>query len=1202
MSEPACPFCTIDTQRIFYGGDVVIGIWDAYPVSDGHALLLPKRHVASWFDATTEERTALVEATAAVRDAILKRNSLQKLPIPNGFNIGVNVGEGAGQTVHHLHVHVIPRYRGDVPDPRGGIRHVIPHRANYLADARMEGAGFVHDAEAASRRTDLPSTIRDRLVIGGRDDALIGPLLENLDRAQQVDIAVAFVLESGVDVIGAHLREVLERGGNVRLLTGDYMDATDPRALRRLLDLEGKGTIERRVFESSSESFHPKAYIFVGRSGSGVAYVGSSNLTRPALTNGIEWNYRVSSADDPSGFGEVTRAFTKLFTHPETRPLDVEWIDAYARRRPLRFSIPIDIAPESPRQGPPANDVQTEALDALKRTRAAGNSAGLVVLATGLGKTYLAALDSNNPQYQRVLFVAHREEILAQAMDTFRWLRPDAHMGFYTGQDKLPDAEVLFASIQTLGRMRHLQGFDRHAFDYVVVDEFHHAAAATYRRLIDYFQPKFLLGLTATPERTDGGDLLALCQENLVYRSDFIDGIRRGLLCPFHYFGVPDEVDYTNIPWRSSRFDEEELTKALATQTRAQNALDQYRAKAGKRTLAFCCSQRHADFMAEFFRNAGLRVASVHSGTSSDPRAGSLEKLREGEIDVAFAVDMFNEGVDVPQVDTVMMLRPTESRLLWLQQFGRGLRNAEAKTHLTLIDYIGNHRTFLLKPQTLFQLAPGDREIDRTLNQVLAGEADLPPGCEVTYDLRAIDIIRGLLRLPKDDEALKTYYEDFRERYGARPRASETFHEGYSPRSARRTYGSWLRFVRNMGDLSTLQAQILETHGTFLDALEITPMVKSYKMVLLLAMLNEDALPGEITIDRLTRAFAQVAERSARLRQDVTVPLDDTGELQRLLEENPIAAWSGGKGTGDVPYFAYDNERFRLAMSVSPDRREAFQELVREIIDWRLAEYLERSVDEAGDRFVCKVSHANNRAILFLPNRVQNPGLPEGWTHVLIDGEDYEANFVKVALNVVRRKGSDANELPGILRGWFGPNAGLPGTDYRVALDRNGSRYVLVPLGRTEQSLQVEPGRSYSREQIPALFGLPFKSSIWQTWFVFQQMRMFLLVTLEKEALEEQFRYRDHFIGPDIFQWQSQNRTMQRGAVGQAIKHHRERGIEVQLFVCRHPKAAGRAAPFVYCGQLQFLDWEGEKPITVRWRLSNPLSERLRELFRVSPA
>jgi hypothetical protein len=382
-----------------------------------------------------------------------------------------------------------------------------------------------------------------------------------------------------------------------------------------------------------------------------------------------------------------------------------------------------------------------------------------------------------------------------------------------------------------------------------------------------------------------------------------------------------------------------------------------------------------------------------------------------------------------------------------------------------------------------------------------------------------------------------------------------------------------------------------------LDALEITPMVKSYKMVLLLAMLNEDSFPGEIEIGRLTQAFAEASGRSSRLRRDVSVSLSDPRALQRLLEENPIAAWSGGEGTGDVKYFAYENGRFRWAINVSPDLHEALQQLVREIVDWRLAEYMERSAPEEADRFVCNVSHAKKQPILFLPDRAQSPELPSGWTDLSIDGESYEGNFAKVALNVVRRRGSDDNELPGILRRWFGPNAGLPGTDFRVALDRSADGYLLVRLGRADEALKLEIGRSYLREQIPAVFGLPFKSALWQTGFVVQQQHMFLLVTLEKKSLGEQFRYRDRFVGPDIFEWQSQNRTTQRSSLGQAIKHHRERQISVHLFVRKHPKQEARAAPFVYCGQLEFLDWEGEKPISVRWRLTTPMSERLQLFF-----
>ncbi|MBM4094555.1 MAG: DEAD/DEAH box helicase, partial [Planctomycetes bacterium] len=328
--------------------------------------------------------------------------------------------------------------------------------------------------------------------------------------------------------------------------------------------------------------------------GEGTAFVGSSNLTWPALQGGVEWNYRVLRADADRGFAEVAAAFEDLFVHPKTRPVDIDWIDAYRERR---GSVPpqrvVEVIEESPEPPPAPHFIQQEALAALKATREAGNEAGLVVLATGLGKTWLAAFDSASEEFRQVLFVAHREEILAQAMQTFRRIRPRARLGLYTGKEKSPDAHVLFASIQTLGRTHHLGQFAREQFDYIVVDEFHHAAARTYRRLIEHFTPRFLLGLTATPERMDGGDLLALCQENLVFRRDLVAGIEAGLLCPFRYFGVPDDVDYSNIPWRSNRFDEEELTKAVATTRRAQDALEQFRQRAGSRTLGFCCSQRH---------------------------------------------------------------------------------------------------------------------------------------------------------------------------------------------------------------------------------------------------------------------------------------------------------------------------------------------------------------------------------------------------------------------------------------------------------------------------------------------------------------------------------------------------------------------------------------------------------------------------------
>ena len=1184
MSHQVCPFCEeLPAERLFYEDELVRGIWDGFPVSPGHALLIPRRHVATWFEAAQEEQLAIVRAMSTARERIEQRFH------PDGFNIGVNVGGAAGQTVFHLHVHIIPRYRGDVPDPRGGVRHVIPSKGNYLS--------------GSDTAPPVPEHLHRCALIQGGDDPLLPHLLANIDGSDRVDVAVAFVLGSGVRRLEAHLRELLGRGGLVRLLTGDYMDVTDPDALLGLLDLEGR--IELRVFESKETSFHPKAYLFYRRDGSGVAYVGSSNLTETALTSGVEWNYRVISSENREGFSDVVGAFEALFHHPSTRALDHAWVAEYRQRRRLRVTEPrpVEVKEESPLPPPAPHEEQLEALEALEVTRRAGNSAGLVVMATGLGKTWLSAFDSSRPEYRRVLFVAHREEILTQAMRTYRRVRPQSVLGHYTGTEKNPAAEVIFASIQTLGRRRHLESFDPRGFDYIVVDEFHHASAATYRRLIDYFKPRFLLGLTATPERTDGGDLLALCQENMVYRCDLFDGIRRGLLSPFHYFGVPDEVDYTNIPWRSSRFDEEALTRAVATHSRAINALEQHRKRAGTRTLAFCCSQKHADFMADFFRDQGVRAVAVHSGEGSAPRATSLERLEAGELDVIFAVDIFNEGLDLPQIDTVMMLRPTESRVLWLQQFGRGLRRAEGKDHLTVIDYIGNHRTFLIKPRTLFELGAGDVEIARALQLIRAGGVDLPPGCEVTYDLEAVDILQGLLRLPKGDEALKLYYEDFREREGVRPRAVGAFHEGYNPRSARKSYGSWFRFVRAMGDLGDSQSRALERYSDLLEALEITPMTKSFKMLVLLTMLNCDRFPGEISVEELVDGFTEMAERSAKLKGDVGPALASRETLQELIENNPVKAWVEGRGTGGAAFFDYRDGVFSSTIDVSAEDREGLQELVRELVEWRLAEYLQRAPDagQADERIVCKVSHAGGRPIIFL-DRNRYSHTPEGWTDVTIEGESYRANFVKVAVNVIQRADSKENELPALIRGWFGPDAGLPGTNFLVAFERSSARYSMTPVNAVKQHDHLELWRSYSREQIPPLFGEQFNRARWQTGFVTLPNHILLLVTLNKTDMEGTFRYEDRFLTPEIFKWQSQNRTSQQSEVGQALRQHHERGIDVHLFIRKEKRtSAGGAAPFIYCGELEFIEWEGECPITIRWRLLSPLPGRLQQLFPFSP-
>ncbi|WP_439813827.1 DUF3427 domain-containing protein [Zavarzinia sp. CC-PAN008] len=701
---------------------------------------------------------------------------------------------------------------------------------DQIGRALAQGArGFRVSTDHGHFRLRLEGSAPAPLLTTGGSDPLLPLLSRKIDGAAKVDLAVAFAFDSGVRLIEPWLEDLLTRGGALRIVVGDYMNVTEPAALYRLLDLGTSGDLDLRVFETGRGSFHPKAWLFRAADAAGSAIVGSSNLSRTALTQGVEWNLHAEGAADA-----VSSAFEALWRHPQVRPLDAAWIGDYAARRAMAAPpSALALAGAGPSEPPPQpHAIQRAALRALEAARDAGAHAGLVVLATGLGKTWLAAFDSQ--PFRRVLFVAHRDEILTQAMATFRRIRPDASFGRYDGTYRDRDAEVLFASIQTLGRPGHLGGFERGAFDYIVVDEFHHAAAATYRSLIGHFAPRFLLGLTATPDRSDGADLMTLCGDRLVFQCDLFDGIEAGLLSPFRYFGVPDAVDYAQIPWRSTQFDPTALEAALATEARAANALDQFMRHRQGPAIGFCCSVRHVEFMAEYFQSAGLRAAAVHSGKTSAPRATSLTQLEHGGLDIIFAVDLFNEGVDIPHVATVLMLRPTESVIVWLQQFGRGLRRLPGKV-LQVVDYIGNHRIFLTKVRALLGAGPGDRSLASRIDELAAGTIDLPPGCAVTYDLQVLENLKALLRPLAGSDEVEAQYRDFRYRHGVRPTASEMGRMGFDP--SRTGHGLWFDFVRDMGD--AVPSAALEANRLLIGRIEQGDTFAADAIAALDAILND---------------------------------------------------------------------------------------------------------------------------------------------------------------------------------------------------------------------------------------------------------------------------------------------------------------------------------------------------------------------------
>lgn len=1020
----ACPFCDLARDRLVWSDELVVAVRDGYPVSPGHTLIVPRRHVATWFDATPDEQRAMFAAIAELR------RQLDDELRPDGYNVGFNAGEAAGQTVMHLHMHVIPRFRGDVDDPRGGVRGVIPGRQKY--DPRAPLAG---DDPFATLRTFVP----------GEERELLPVLQQALRVAREVDIVAAFVQKSGVDLLEHDLIDALERGAAVRVLTGDYLRITHPHALQRLYTLTTRHPgLHVRLFRvADNQAFHPKAYIFV-RGRHGVAFVGSSNLSGSALTRGVEWNLRTTHADALT-FGDVRGRFEALFTASQAAPLTAALVDEYQR------TVRVPPAPEPAAARPQPHVVQQEVLRALAQTRAHGHRRGLVVMATGLGKTYLAAFDLLVQGGRRALFVAHREEILQQAAAAWARVLPDRSIGFLKGDDKRPDADLLFASVHTLARAAHLRGFAPEHFDYVVIDEFHHAAASSYRKLLAHFAPAFLLGLTATPDRMDGAALLELCDDNPVARVGLVEGIARGLLVPFRYHGVRDEIDFAAIPWRSGRFDLAALTAAAATRERAAQALREYRrhAPGRRRALVFCCSQAHADFIAAYFCEHGVAAAAVHTGPSSKPRAASLAALRQGTLEAIVAVDIFNEGLDLPDVDTILMLRPTESPVVFLQQLGRGLRVAAGKQALCVVDFIGNHRSFLAKPQALLALTGHDVGPGDALRRLREGAHELPPGCSIDIATDALDLLDRIARVTPDD-ALKHAYRRLRDALGRRPTARELLGAGVTMRPVVQRYGTWFHFVDALDDLSADEQRVLADHREWFSDLSGTRMQRSSKMIALQALVDLDVLHAEIDVRTLAERCREHLRRDPRLRSELVEHELAGGDLDDFVTRwraMPLGVFHAAEGFSRQ-WFALQGPRFVSRLAVEPADQATFDAMTEELVELRLGEYLQRNQQYA-DKVVpfvapieLLVRHIGGRPILQF-ERARRPDVPDGDTQVAIDDDTVTLHFARTHVGAASERPGGPNVLPERLRRWFGPTAGQPGTRHRVLLTRTPGGWTL---------------------------------------------------------------------------------------------------------------------------------------------------------------
>ena len=685
-------------------------------------------------------------------------------------------------------------------------------------------------------------------------------LIQSMKKAESVDIIVSFLMESGVRMLLKELEHTLKRGAKIRILTGNYLGITQPSALY-LIKRKLGNRADLRFYCEKGRSFHPKSYIFHYADYSEL-YIGSSNISRSALTLGIEWNYRFSSKKDPENYAEFFHTFEDLFENhsiiiddKELKRYSQNWHRPAVTKDLDKYDSEQDTEDTKIKPMYEPRGAQIEALCALEDTRAEGAKKALIHAATGIGKTYLAAFDSKT--YEKVLFVAHREEILKQAAESFRNVRSSEDYGFFTGDEKCTDKSVIFASVATLGKTEYLNEkyFAPDYFNYVVIDEFHHAVNNQYRKIIEYFKQQFLLGLTATPERMDGKNIYEICDYNVPYEISLKDGINKGMLVPFHYYGIYDETDYTKLHIVRGKYAEEELNKTYIGNAYRHDLIYKYYCKYGsKQALGFCCSRKHAEEMAKEFSRRGIPSAAVYSnanGEFSMDRTEAIEKLESGKIKVVFSVDMFNEGVDIPSVDMVMFLRPTESPIVFLQQLGRGLRRSKGKEYLNVLDFIGNYE----KAGRVRYLLTGKSKAEKQTYSP-ADKTNYPDDCFVDFDMKLIDLFAEMDKKQQTiKEQIRNEYFRVKELLGKQPSRMDLFtymdddvYQMAITHSNENPFKKYLEYLNELNELTDEQKSFCQGIGKeFVKLLENTNMTKVYKMPVLMAFYNHGDVRMEVT-------------------------------------------------------------------------------------------------------------------------------------------------------------------------------------------------------------------------------------------------------------------------------------------------------------------------------------------------------------------
>ena len=675
--------------------------------------------------------------------------------------------------------------------------------------------------------TPYTRLIHSELFTGGDVGlSLESELKKEILSSNRIDFLVSFIKFKGIIILERELKEFTERGGQLRVITTTYMGASDYKAIQLLSQL--KNTTVKISYNTGNERLHAKAYLFYRNTGFHTGYIGSSNFSRSALTDGLEWNIKITTNEVSHIIDKFQKTFDSYWQSDDFETFNddihkeklISSLKQGNNSKVSDFSTSFfDIKPYP---------FQEQILEKLEVEREIHNrSRNLIVAATGTGKTIISAFDYKNfklkNQKAKLLYLAHREEILRQSLFAYRGILRDNNFGELWVGGYFPDSyEHVFASVQTLNnRMDELKlKFSPDYFDYIVIDECHHLTANSYRGIINYFEPKVLLGLTATPERMDGGDIQEDFHNRIAAEIRLPEALNRKLLCPFQYFGVSDSIDLSKITWQAGKYLPSELTNVYTSSDRRVMeiiaALNKYTKDIEDViALGFCASIEHAKYMAEKFLLVGLKADYLTSGNTQN-RGVVKQQLINKKINYLFVVDIFNEGVDIPEIDTVLFLRPTESLTIFIQQLGRGLRLADNKESLTVLDFVGNAR-----PEYNFEnkfRALIGKTTSTVYKEIEENFPHLPLGCSIILERKAKEVILNNITaatsLSKNQLILKI--KNF-SHHTTLPLTLRNFIEFYNiPLQMIYKRGSWKRACQEAGKIADFS---IENEGQIVSAI-----------------------------------------------------------------------------------------------------------------------------------------------------------------------------------------------------------------------------------------------------------------------------------------------------------------------------------------------------------------------------------------------